>query len=504
MVTTVTVQLSSCCWNCSTVAIYLTLPSTNPYQDPSYRRPMAPSQAASTSKGNSLRHLLLLLLCAPPHASTAPPSVVAAARCSVHLCPCSLRHLLLLLPLLLAAFNALAASFVLEMAAPYCHHVEPVQDDADAPARLWFHNHQSSSRSMWCICELWLVWQARGQARGLAGVNVQINHEHGPHLRPDPRTQLLRGGGCVIVPGEDDIGDRLNGAEVLRRSVAAAERPHGQHEEGGHTLAGVQQQHREDAVVNGTSHPPTCPPCWLVSASARPGAGTTSSVEESFFELRLNWGTSSSQQTRSSSDLNTKFRSNTFLEQSSNGGRRIGGEAGGTDRGPRGGVTLEAARTRAGQALECLMHVCIVAPTSRSSSCCLCLHSNTWVSTPRRRWTGQSWSHPQRPDGLAGGPASPEDAGVGEGCWPATSVHPAAGDASAAPLPPWGQRSKLFHRPELGFVGELRIDGYSAWKRERRMSWCRGGAQQCEGSPEQAGDGGGAKGIERRRTDGEL
>jgi hypothetical protein len=134
-----------------------------------------------------------------------------------------------------------------------------------------------------------------------------------------------------------------------------------------------------------------------------------------------------------------------------------------------------------------LMHVRIIAPTLRSSSCCLCLPLSTWssrpsgvnqidgrkqgkasgqgwgggggrgrgtwVSTSRRRSTGRSWGHPHRLDALAGGLVGPEDSRIGEDYWPAKSAprdpsgrRYALPPPSVAP-PPWSQRPKLFHGP---------------------------------------------------------
>jgi hypothetical protein len=111
--------------------------------DQSLPRPLLSSPHGSTSSYQSTQGKL-----------SSPPTVVAVVRTTSCLycaaccsCCCTPQHASLPLQLvspaatvqylLLAAFNALAASFVLELAAPYCHHVDPVQ------ARLWFHNHQS-------------------------------------------------------------------------------------------------------------------------------------------------------------------------------------------------------------------------------------------------------------------------------------------------------------------------------------------------------------------------
>lgn len=52
--------------------------------------------------------------------------------------------------------------------------------------------------------------------------------------------------GDGLVPAELVLGDGQDGAQALR-GPAVAERPHGQYGEEGLPLAGIEQQHREDA-----------------------------------------------------------------------------------------------------------------------------------------------------------------------------------------------------------------------------------------------------------------
>jgi hypothetical protein len=97
--------------------------------------------------------------------------------------------------------------------------------------------------------------------------------------------RLLRDGGHDLVLGNDDKGDRQDGVKVLHRPASAAGWTHGGwHWLGERTLTGVQQQHREDAVMKRTSreqHKPfeAVPPTPIFNTTAitpKPWSGSSS------------------------------------------------------------------------------------------------------------------------------------------------------------------------------------------------------------------------------------